>query len=350
MQIRRPTVGDPYFIYELDRAISNYTHLARYYGTTTSIIRAANPGISPTQRAHIQIPALNPPAPSVGVFGGRGQPGKITSRVDIKWSPHADSNKIGRLPRESYIPEVFLVINGFTSHFVDPSSLQNRANGIVTELTARGLTSGPSSIGSYVFGYAPAVNVRRIPIVPAPEALAAVRFAYDERRVVEAPPCRNTGSDVEEYLSAVGLGTRNIGRITCGHAWCAAFVRWCLDQAGVSNGLTGAARSARIWGERRGWYHEISNIRPIEGDIFYIAPGDTSPSGDPCYISNHPCDTDSCVSGSGRGTGHCGFILSVSGNTITTIEGNVHISTTNDGVTSKTRNISQLAGIVRIQP
>ncbi|KAF5434155.1 protein of unknown function (DUF4157), partial [Candidatus Methanophagaceae archaeon] len=350
LQFRRPTVGDPYFIYELDRAISNYTLLARYYGTTTSRIRAANRGINPTRSAHIRVPALNPPAPMVGMFGGRGQLGKITSRVDIKWSPHADSNKIGRLPRESYIPEVFSVINGFTSLYVDPSSLQDRADGIVTELTARGLISGPSSIGNHVLGYAPAGNVRRIPLVPAPEALAAVSVASAERGVVEDPPCKNLGSDVEKYLRAVGLGPRIIRGVSCGYAWCAAFVKWCLeDQAGVTTGLTGAARSVRTWGSSRGWYHEISDIRPIEGDIFFIEPGDTSPSGDPFYIPNHLCDIDPCVS-RGPGSGHCGFVLSVSGNTIRTIEGNVHISETNDGVASKTRNISQLAGIVRIQP
>lgn len=178
-------------------------------------------------------------------------------------------------------------------------------------------------------------------------AMRALEVAYNEyeKGVVEDPPCTNRGSDVDNYTGVSGpppviRGNRRISG-TCGRAWCAYFVKWSLDQAGVSNGLTPAARSVRTWGRSRGWYYDINAVNPVSGDIFYKAPDDTP--------STHPCDTNPCVN-RGPGTGHVGFVLSVSGNTVTTIEGNVHISNVNDGVGSKTRSTSELDGVLRIQP
>lgn len=41
---------------------------------------------------------------------------------------------------------------------------------------------------------------------------------------------RNDGPEVEAYLRSTGLGK--------GNPWCAAFVRWCLDSAGVRTSIT----------------------------------------------------------------------------------------------------------------
>lgn len=46
----------------------------------------------------------------------------------------------------------------------------------------------------------------------------------------------NDGKDVEKYLKAVGLKK--------GYAWCAAYVRWCYDQAKIKTSINGAAASA----------------------------------------------------------------------------------------------------------
>jgi hypothetical protein len=114
-----------------------------------------------------------------------------------------------------------------------------------------------------------------------------------------------------------------------------------LNRAGISNGVGGAAVSVRNWGQGMGWYHRISSgFRPIRGDIFFKRP---SPS------STHPCDDtrDPCISAGG--SGHAGFVLGDWGSFVTTIEGNVHVTgTNNDGVSSKVRPLGQLEGVVRI--
>ena len=177
---------------------------------------------------------------------------------------------------------------------------------------------------------------------------------------MEDPECTNRGLRVDVYTGISGpppvISGNSIIRGRCGRAWCADFVKWCLGD--IPNPLSAAANSVSRW---TSCYYERDGVRfrnprtsdvidPLSGDIFFIGRGDTSPPGDPCYIPNHPCDTGACVRGRGLGSGHCGFVRSVSGNTIRTIEGNVHISETNDGVDTMTRNISQLAGIVRIPP
>lgn len=47
---------------------------------------------------------------------------------------------------------------------------------------------------------------------------------------------KNDGKDVEKYLKSVGLGK--------GYAWCAAYVKWCYDQAKIKTTMNGAAASA----------------------------------------------------------------------------------------------------------
>jgi hypothetical protein len=46
----------------------------------------------------------------------------------------------------------------------------------------------------------------------------------------------NDGPDVEKYLKSVGLKK--------GYAWCAAYVKWCYDQAKIKTTMNGAAASA----------------------------------------------------------------------------------------------------------
>lgn len=71
----------------------------------------------------------------------------------------------------------------------------------------------------------------------------------------------NDGKMVEVYLRSVGLGK--------GYAWCAAFVKWCLDEAGIPNTLNAMALSA----------HNPANLvlyknkkykQPQAGDVFTL--------------------------------------------------------------------------------
>jgi len=59
---------------------------------------------------------------------------------------------------------------------------------------------------------------------------AEVAAIYKSQLGVKEKTGNNDGKDVEKYLKSVGLGK--------GFAWCAAFVHWCLIEAGVKNTIT----------------------------------------------------------------------------------------------------------------
>ena len=65
---------------------------------------------------------------------------------------------------------------------------------------------------------------------------AEVAAIYKSQVGVRERTGNNDGKDVEKYLKSVGLGK--------GFAWCAAFVHWCLNQAGVKNSINAWAPTA----------------------------------------------------------------------------------------------------------
>lgn len=344
--INRPTTGTPYFMYELDAAVPNFTMLATYYGVNASDIVAMNAGVSLRVGTRVNVPAFNPPTAMTGSFGGTGRANIVTgSNVNVRWTPNIGSNKLGQLNNGNTIPEVFSTGHGlYSSAFIDPLQLAHRADGIINELMHLNLVTGPASIGNYVLAHVPTANITQRTV----RAQNALRYAVDEHAagVVESPPCTNRGPQVDRYTGVTGAnpvisreedGRRLLGGV-CGRAWCAYFVKWCLDQAGVSNAVTGAAVSVKRWGESQRWYHLIPSITPMQGDIFFKPP-----SGG----GAHPCDTNPCVS-RGPGTGHVGFVTSVSGTNVQTVEGNVHDSAPNDGIRTLTRPLRDLDGVVRI--
>lgn len=69
---------------------------------------------------------------------------------------------------------------------------------------------------------------------------------------------KNDGKEVEKYLRAVGLGK--------GHAWCAAFVRWCFDQAGVQTRITAWSPSAHN-GKNLVYFKGKTHQEPKPGDV-----------------------------------------------------------------------------------
>jgi hypothetical protein len=143
---------------------------------------------------------------------------------------------------------------------------------------------------------------------------------------------RNNGESVAKYLAECGLEP--------GHAWCAAFVRWCLTGAlvGINRmgyGFPVGVRASRV----REWAYRASNrlhagmelvSTPDRGDLFYWLNKD--------------------------GTGHIGIVISkpVLG-VFRTIEGNTDSDGTRegDGVYKRTRTILGLKrrykhGFIRI--
>lgn len=144
----------------------------------------------------------------------------------------------------------------------------------------------------------------------------SLKIAAGEIGVKETPPFSNRGREVESYLRSVGLGG--------GHAWCMAFVYWCVDQAAQAKGITnplfktgGVLRQSR---ERS----YLSSKTPRVGSIFIMDYG--------------------------NGFGHTGFVERIEGNTLHTIEGNTDSSGSRTGgrVMRQKRNISQIKEFLNV--
>lgn len=95
----------------------------------------------------------------------------------------------------------------------------------------------------------------------APRKFPEITAVYLSQIGVGELTGHNDGKDVEKYLRSVGLGK--------GYAWCAAFVHWCLDSAGISNKINGAAASAHN-SKDLVWYHKTQLKIPEAGDVFTL--------------------------------------------------------------------------------
>lgn len=72
---------------------------------------------------------------------------------------------------------------------------------------------------------------------------------------------KNDGKRVEQYLHSTGNHK--------GEPWCASFVRWCFDQAGIKTKITGAAASAE--NPRNLIFAKGRFLKPAQpGDVFCI--------------------------------------------------------------------------------
>jgi hypothetical protein len=131
--------------------------------------------------------------------------------------------------------------------------------------------------------------------------------------------CVNCGEDVEKYLAAAGLKR--------GQPWCAAFVKWCLDSAGVENSLNGSAISAVKKNNiiYTGNLRNKNEINVKKGDVFTL------------YYKHL------------KRIGHTGFITKMDGKSVYTIEGNTNVkgSREGDGVYMKRRPLSTIYNISR---
>lgn len=127
---------------------------------------------------------------------------------------------------------------------------------------------------------------------------------------VEEQGGNNRGKRVEEYLHSVGLGP--------GDPWCAAFVAWCLREAGVKLGTDGWPRTGycptiETWAKS----NKCLSRTPRRGDVFLLLDSE--------------------------GPYHTGFVSEVnSDGTVDTIEGNTNRggSADGDGVFRRKRYVS----------
>jgi hypothetical protein len=151
---------------------------------------------------------------------------------------------------------------------------------------------------------------------PAPAGSLAGRVlqvAGAEVGVMEDPPNSNRGPRVNQYLASVGLNA-----LEGDYAWCAAFVYFCFSQASaalaIPNPAVKTAGALDVWnlagpkGFRRLTCAEASD-RPAlvqPGMVFVISTG--------------------------GGHGHVGFVESLTGVVLTTVEGNTNDGGSREGV------------------
>ena len=139
-------------------------------------------------------------------------------------------------------------------------------------------------------------------------ATAALAVAIGETGVREVPPGSNRGPKVDAYLGSVGLGG--------GYPWCIAFVHWCFAEAARARGLVNPFPATG--GCADGWSRvkAASPARVVQARAHpaLVRPGLVF------------------VLDLGRGTGHAGFVESVAGTLLHTVEGNTNTGGSRNGV------------------
>lgn len=134
----------------------------------------------------------------------------------------------------------------------------------------------------------------------------------------EVPRGSNWGTKekpaVIDYLKSVG--------IPFPASWCMAFVYWCVLQAKPVNQLVKTGGVMKQWNEINPAY---KHTYPLPGDIF--------------------------IMDFGNGLGHTGFVESVLGGNMTTIEGNTNDTGSREGyeVCRRIRKITSCKGFIRIE-
>lgn len=166
---------------------------------------------------------------------------------------------------------------------------------------------------------APTVAVASVEIKqPEPVKLTLLDIAKQEIGKKEQPIGSNWGPDVQKYLKSVDLTSSN--------PWCMAFIYWTVqeycNQYGYINPLFKTGHVKTEWYKCKSlWVKKGEEVKP--GDIFIIINPD--------------------------GTGHCGFVVKVVGDTLYTIEGNTNKDGSRNGymVCERQRSKKSVTGYIR---
>jgi hypothetical protein len=142
-----------------------------------------------------------------------------------------------------------------------------------------------------------------MPAITAPgSSLAgeALAKALSQVGVMEKPLGSNRGTEVEQYLRAVGVAP--------GNAWCAAFTWWCANEAAQAKGMP--------------------NLLPRTGGVLEMWRR-SKRAGLPCVTADQAVANTALVTAGmifamdfGGGLGHMGFVEGFAGGRLVTIEGN----------------------------
>lgn len=88
-----------------------------------------------------------------------------------------------------------------------------------------------------------------------------VKQVYTTQIGVREATGKNDGKEVEMYLRNAGLGK--------GYAWCAAFVKWCFNQCGITPPISAWSPSCHNRNNVVMMYGRYQK-KPIAGDVFTI--------------------------------------------------------------------------------
>lgn len=146
----------------------------------------------------------------------------------------------------------------------------------------------------------------------------AIEIAITQIGEEEKPRGSNWGHPVSDYLTIVGINFPA--------SWCMAFVQWCLYEAAKDLGL----KVIPIF--KSGGVLNVYN----HTDKFLISQ---IPEAGNIFIQDH-----------GHGLGHTGFVESVDGEFINTIEGNTNDSGSREGyeVCRRKRKISSCKAFIKV--
>jgi|SRR6185369_2990227 len=128
--------------------------------------------------------------------------------------------------------------------------------------------------------------------------MSVLEIAVSQLHVREVPPGSNRGPEVDEYVRSVGLDPAGA------YPWCAAFLYWCFMQAKI-----GAVNPCPRTGSALG--------------MWKLSPDSAKGKIEPGAVF---------VMDFGHGTGHVGFIESIDGAWLTTIEGNTNVEGQREGI------------------
>jgi len=151
-------------------------------------------------------------------------------------------------------------------------------------------------------------------------AAKTLEIAQSNVGVQEHPKGSNSGPEVNEFLRSVGLGP--------GFAWCMAFVYFCTNKACQELNLP--VPLVQTGGVMDQW--NLTHCRKLPNRASGVKPGDI-------FIMEFA-----------HGTGHTGFVESISDGMIHTIEGNTNEDGSREGyeVARRERAISSIHGFIQL--
>ncbi|MES2382591.1 MAG: CHAP domain-containing protein [Bacteroidota bacterium] len=155
-----------------------------------------------------------------------------------------------------------------------------------------------------------------------------IEIAIKELGKEEIPRGSNWGEHVKKYLHSVDIDFPA--------SWCMAFIYWCVEESKIRITMSGAAGLRNPLVKTGGVIRQWKEI-----ETQFCQPK--------CKFTD-PLPGDIFIMDFGKGLGHTGFVESIEGDKIHTIEGNTNDEGSREGyeVCRRVRKISSCLGFIRV--